>query len=280
MNYFGENNQKRVFFKTFSNDLLLKYNLKKEDYLKNLNIDFDERITNINELLVLSQPNIIKEITERYLKAGIDFIGTLSDRANNNFLKKLDLEEYAYDINFNASKIVRELTVKYSTLNLNHKRYTIGCIEDTEKSLKNTDIYFEQIKTLISGKADLIYLKSFNDYEKIYDLLVRIDNLMQKRNKEIDIILCFDFNEDIDIFDKNNIILSKTNIIAKGITIETNQIELLKNYNHTFISFSNNNNSQIDKIGEIIKNNKSIKIINLHNGFIPDNIERIIQLAQ
>lgn len=280
MNYFGENNQKKIFFKTFSKDLLKRYNLKKEDYIKNLNQNFNENIVDLNEILVISQPIILKEIAERYLKVGIDFIGTLSEKGNFDFLKNFNLEDLAYDINFNASKIIRELTVKYSTLNLKHKRYTVGCIEDTEKNKNNTDIYLEQLKTLISGKSDLIYLKSFNETDKLNDLLSKIDNLMIKRNKEIDLIICFDLDEKIKNFEKNCISLSNTNIIATGISIEENLIENIKDYSYSYISLSIENYSKVDKICDLIKNNNEIRIINLHNGFIPDSIEKIIHNVQ
>jgi len=113
MNYFENNNNKIIFFKTFSKDIISKYNLTKDDYTKNINKIFDEKIADFEEILVLSQPDKIKEIAERYLIVGVDFMGTLSERTNHQYLKQFNIEDLLYDLNFNASKIVRELTVKY-----------------------------------------------------------------------------------------------------------------------------------------------------------------------
>ena len=67
-----------------------------------------------NELLSITQPQIVKNIHERYLQAGAEIIGTNTFGATTIAQSDYNLESLAYDMNLNSAKLACEARDKYS----------------------------------------------------------------------------------------------------------------------------------------------------------------------
>ena len=93
------------------------YKLKEEDFRKNHFENHDNDLKGNNDLLVLTRPDIIKEIHWKYLAAGADIIET--NTFSSTSIAQLDygLQDYADRLNFAAAKIaketVQEFLIKY-----------------------------------------------------------------------------------------------------------------------------------------------------------------------
>ncbi|MEC9436849.1 MAG: homocysteine S-methyltransferase family protein, partial [Candidatus Neomarinimicrobiota bacterium] len=61
-----------------------------------------------NDLLVLTQPEIISKIHKLYLNAGADIIETNTFNANSISQSDYKMEDKVYDINYAAAKIASE----------------------------------------------------------------------------------------------------------------------------------------------------------------------------
>jgi 5-methyltetrahydrofolate--homocysteine methyltransferase len=68
-----------------------------------------------NELLNLTQPQIIQEIHERYLAAGADLIETNTFGATSIAQDDYHMAELVYEMNVEAAKLARAACAKYST---------------------------------------------------------------------------------------------------------------------------------------------------------------------
>jgi hypothetical protein len=68
-----------------------------------------------NELLNLTQPQIIQEIHERYLAAGADLIETNTFGATSIAQDDYHMAQLAYEMNVEAAKLARAACDKYST---------------------------------------------------------------------------------------------------------------------------------------------------------------------
>src|SRR5438105_13083436 len=68
-----------------------------------------------NELLVLSRPDIIKDIHGSFLKVGCDVVETNTFGATRVVLAEYDLQDKTAEINIAAAKLAKEVAQQFST---------------------------------------------------------------------------------------------------------------------------------------------------------------------
>src|SRR6476469_1872797 len=88
--------------------MIQQYKLSEEDYRGGRFKDWLSDIKGNNDLLCLTQPQIIKEIHKEYLEAGADIIETNTFNAQRISLADYHMEDLSYEINLAAAKIARE----------------------------------------------------------------------------------------------------------------------------------------------------------------------------
>src|SRR6476661_5405119 len=88
--------------------MIQRYNLSEEDYRGERFKDWPSDIKGNNDLLSLTQPDIIREIHSKYLEAGADIIETNTFNAQRVSLADYGMQELAYEINFSAAKIAKQ----------------------------------------------------------------------------------------------------------------------------------------------------------------------------
>jgi methionine synthase I (cobalamin-dependent) len=76
--------------------------------------DWTRDVKGNNDLLVLTQPEIIGEIHEAYLEAGADILETNTFNAQAISLADYGMEELAYEMNVAAAKIARAAAGKWT----------------------------------------------------------------------------------------------------------------------------------------------------------------------
>ena len=69
--------------------------------------EFGYNLKGNNDLLVLTQPHVIREIHEAYLEVGADIIETDTFNANRISLSDYHLEHLAYEINLAAARLAK-----------------------------------------------------------------------------------------------------------------------------------------------------------------------------
>ncbi|MDR9854090.1 methionine synthase [Paenibacillus sp. VCA1] len=129
-----------------------------------------EELEGCNEMLVLTRPDVIEEIHEKYLEAGADLIETNTFGATSVVLAEYDIPEKAAEINLKAAEIARLAADKFSTPD--KPRYVIGAMGPTTKTLSVTGgvtfdelvaSYKEQAMALIEGRVDALLLETSQD---------------------------------------------------------------------------------------------------------------------
>ena len=68
---------------------------------------------NCSEVLVLSRPDIIKDIHAAYFKAGCDVVETNTFGGTRIVLGEFDLEDKVHEINMRAAKLAREVAQRF-----------------------------------------------------------------------------------------------------------------------------------------------------------------------
>ena len=172
--------------------MIQQHNLTEDDYRGGKDgkfIDFSapkgERelfLKGNNELLSLTQPQIIKKIHEDYLDAGADIIETNTFGANSIAQDDYYMPHLIHEMNFESARLAKEAAKKFSTPE--KPRFVAGAIGPTPKTAsispdvndpgaRNVDFdqlvtsYKEQTKSLIEGGVDIILVETVFDTLKL-----------------------------------------------------------------------------------------------------------------
>ena len=133
-----------------------------------------ERYLGCNEALVLTRPDVIRDIHIAYLRAGADVVETDSFTASRLKLDEYDLGDKTYEINFQAAKLAREACDAIATPEW--PRFVAGSmgptgmlVSSSDPSLSKityeqlADIYGEQARALVDGGVDVLLLETMQD---------------------------------------------------------------------------------------------------------------------
>ena len=166
--------------------MIQRYKLSEADYRGERFKDWPSDIKGNNDLLCLTQPQIIKDIHKEYLEAGADILETNTFNAQRISLADYHMEDLAYEINLAAAKIAREAvnefneTRKVSPSGRFRGAWVAGAIGPMNKTLSlSPDVnnpgyraltfddavnaYYEQVKGLVEGGVDLLLIETIFD---------------------------------------------------------------------------------------------------------------------
>ena len=160
--------------------MIQRHKLTESDFRMELFKNHPVDLRGNNDILVLTQPEIIKNIHLEYLAAGADIIET--NTFSGNIISQADykLEDYVYEINFQAAKIAKEATEYYNKLTPDKPRFVAGSMGPTTKSASMSpdvnnpglrvatfddfvNAYYVQISGLVEGGADILLIETITD---------------------------------------------------------------------------------------------------------------------
>ena len=95
--------------------MIQRHGLTEKDYRGERFADWPSEVKGNNDLLCLTQPQIIRAIHEQYLEAGADIVESNSFNATRVSMADYGMEALAYEINLAAARLAREAADRYST---------------------------------------------------------------------------------------------------------------------------------------------------------------------
>ena len=93
--------------------MIQQYNLEEKDYRGKRFADFHKDLKGNNDLLSITQPQIIKTIHKEYLKAGADIIETNTFSGTTIAMADYDLQGLVYELNYESAKIAKEAIAEF-----------------------------------------------------------------------------------------------------------------------------------------------------------------------
>ena len=87
--------------------MIQTYKLEEADYRGERFADWPSDLKGNNDLLTLTQPQIIKDIHSAYLDAGADIIETNTFNANSISMADYNMQELVYELNYEAARLAR-----------------------------------------------------------------------------------------------------------------------------------------------------------------------------
>uniref|UniRef100_A0A8C9TD95 Methionine synthase n=1 Tax=Scleropages formosus TaxID=113540 RepID=A0A8C9TD95_SCLFO len=148
-----------------------------------------------NDLLSITQPNIIYKIHKEYLLAGADIIETNTFSGTRVAQADYGLEDLAYRLNKASADIARKAADDV-TAHTGIKRYVAGAVGPTNKTLSVSpsverpdfrnitfdelaDAYAEQVRGLLDGGVDILLVETIFDTANAKAALFAIDKLFE-----------------------------------------------------------------------------------------------------
>lgn len=128
---------------------------------------------NCNDMLVVTKPDIIREIHRKYLEAGSDIIETNTFNAQRISLGDYGLQDRVRDINLAAARLARQCADEFSSTN--KPRFVAGSIGPTSRTTSVAtsgepldeqvlrEAYKEQIQALADGGVNALLIETIFD---------------------------------------------------------------------------------------------------------------------
>jgi 5-methyltetrahydrofolate--homocysteine methyltransferase len=163
--------------------MIQRHKLQEEDYRGERFKDWASDVKGNNDLLCLTQPEIIKGIHKQYLEAGADILETNTFNSQKISLADYHMESLAYEINVAAAKIAKQAVEEFLKKNKspnNDKKFVAGALGPMNKTLSLSpdvnnpgyravtfdevaDAYYEQVKGLVDGGVDVLLIETIFD---------------------------------------------------------------------------------------------------------------------
>ncbi len=168
--------------------------------------DWPSDLKGNNDLLSLTQPQIIEEIHSQYLNAGADIIETNTFNSNRVSMADYKMENLAYELNAASAKIAKKAAERFSKRDPSKPRFVAGAIGPTTRTASISpdvnnpafrainfdqlvEAYTEQIKGLIDGGADLLLVETIFDTLNAKAAVYAIENYSETIGYKLPLIL-------------------------------------------------------------------------------------------
>ena len=186
--------------------MIQTYNLGEAEYRGARFRDFEHDVKGNNDLLVLTQPKIIREIHEQYLAAGADIIETNTFNSTSIAQADYHMEGLVHELNLEAARIARAAAEAFEARDPSRPRFVAGAIGPTNRTAsmspdvndpgyRNTGFdelvasYTEAIRALVEGGVDLFLVETIFDTLKAKAALFAIDQFCDGAGVHIPIMI-------------------------------------------------------------------------------------------
>lgn len=181
------------------------YRLTETDFRGERFKDHPKDLRGNNDLLCITRPEIVREIHYKYLEAGADIIETNSFNGTSISQADYGLENIVYELNVAAAQRAKEAVVEYQK-KFNRPCFVAGAIGPTNKTLslspkvsdpgyrelsfdQMVDSYYEQIRGLVDGGADLLLPETTFDTLNLKACIYAIEKFKEKTGIVKDVVL-------------------------------------------------------------------------------------------
>lgn len=182
--------------------MIQRHKLGEEDYRGTQFADWPSDLKGNNDLLSITQPDIIRGIHEQYLAAGADILETNTFSGTRVAQSDYSTEEYTYEINRASAQVAKEACAKFT----DKPRFVAGAMGPTNKTLSlSPDVndpgyraitfeelktqYQEQAKGLLDGGSDVLLIETIFDTLNAKAALFAVQDELERRGEEVPIMV-------------------------------------------------------------------------------------------
>lgn len=173
-------NQRILILDGAMGTMIQRYALNEKEYRGERFADWPVDLKGNNDLLSITQPDIIREIHHAYLEAGADIIETNSFNSTVISMADYQMESLSDEINEAAAKLARECADEWTRKTPEKPRYVAGILGPTNRTASISpdvndpayrnvsydalvEAYRSSVRALVRGGADIIMIETIFD---------------------------------------------------------------------------------------------------------------------
>ena len=159
-----------------------------------------------NDLLTLTQPDIIAGIHRDFLNAGADLLETNTFNSTSISQADYDMEHLVYELNFAAAELARRETARFNAKSTDKPRFVIGTLGPTNRTASLSpdvnrpdfrNISFEDLRAsyaeattgLLEGGSDLLMVETILDTLNCKAAQVAIDDVFTQLGYRVPVMI-------------------------------------------------------------------------------------------
>ena len=186
--------------------MIQRYKLNEADYRGERFAQWESLVKGNNDLLILTQPEIIRSIHAQYLEAGADIIESNTFNAQSISMEDYGMASLVREINLEGARLAREAADEYTAKNPDKPRFVAGAVGPTNKTASMSPqvnnpsfravsfddlaaAYKEQILALIEGGVDALLIETIFDTLNAKAAIFAAEEAMKELGKRVEIML-------------------------------------------------------------------------------------------
>ncbi|MEI6336809.1 MAG: homocysteine S-methyltransferase family protein, partial [Methylococcaceae bacterium] len=188
--------QRILFLDGAMGTMIQSYKLEERDYRGERFAQWDVDLKGNNDLLSLTQPDIIKAIHSAYFEAGSDIVETNTFNSTSIAMADYRMESLAYEINLESARVAKQAADEYTKKTPDKPRFVAGVLGPTNRTASMSpdvndpgfrNISFDQLvvayteatRGLIDGGADIILIETVFDTLNAKAAIFAIENYFE-----------------------------------------------------------------------------------------------------
>ncbi len=167
--------------------------------------DWPKDVVGNNDLLSISQPDIIGGIHREYLEAGADIIETNTFNSNAVSLADYGMESLSYELNLESARLARGIADEVAATT-GRTRYVAGALGPTTRtasispdvndpSARNVsyeqlvDAYLEAARGLVDGGSDMLFIETIFDTLNAKAAIFAVETLFEESGRRWPVVI-------------------------------------------------------------------------------------------
>ncbi|HSW54238.1 MAG TPA: methionine synthase [Ignavibacteriaceae bacterium] len=186
--------------------MIQRHKLSEKDFRGERFKDHPHDLKGNNDLLSITQPEIIKAIHRAYFEAGADIVETNTFNGTSISQADYHAEHIAYEINFEAAKIAKEVAAEFKKKNPDKPRFVAGALGPTNKTLslspnvndpgyravtfdEMVNAYYEQTRGLVDGGVDIILIETIFDTLNAKASIIAVQKYLDEKGIDLPLMI-------------------------------------------------------------------------------------------
>ncbi len=185
--------------------MIQRHRLTEEQYRGAQYANHPQSLKGNNDLLSLTQPDIIRDIHLSYLRSGADIISTNTFNANRISMADYSMESHVHEMNMAAARLAQEAAELYRS-ETGRDAWVAGSVGPTNRTASMSpdvndpgartvtfsdlaEAYGEQVRGLIDGGVDVILVETVFDGLNAKAALFAISGVLEEKGIDIPVMV-------------------------------------------------------------------------------------------
>ena len=198
--------QKILFLDGAMGTMIQGYKLEEKDFRGERFSQWAVDLKGNNDILSLTQPDIIKAIHCAYFEAGSDIVETNTFNSTSISMADYQMETLAYELNVASAQVAKQAAAEYTAKTPHKPRFVAGVLGPTARTASMSpdvndpgfrnvffddlvEAYTEATHGLIDGGADIILIETIFDTLNAKAAIFAVEQVFEQRGEKLPVMI-------------------------------------------------------------------------------------------